>query len=114
MIVRRKNDGKVIPVISGIKFTLLQNSERMMLVLVEIGEGGTVPIHSHIHEQMGLCLRGSAQFESDSGKTVVNEGDTYFIASNEKHTVYNPNKGGAIFLDIFSPPREDYLSKVER
>jgi quercetin dioxygenase-like cupin family protein len=112
MIVRGKNDGKIIPIMSGVKFTLLQNSERMMLILVEIGEGSIVSMHSHVHEQMGLCVRGSAEFESDSGVVTVREGDTYFLASNEKHAVRNPSRGGAVFLDIFSPPREDYLAKI--
>jgi quercetin dioxygenase-like cupin family protein len=112
LIVQGKNEGKEIPVMAGVKFTLLQNSDRTMLVLVEIAEGSTVPLHSHVHEQMGMCLRGSAEFESDSGVTTVGEGDSYFLASNEKHTVRNPSRGGAVFLDIFSPPREDYLSKL--
>ena len=58
MIVRGKNDGKIIPIMSGVKFTLLQNSERMMLILVEIGEGSIVSMHSHVHEQMGPVCQG--------------------------------------------------------
>ena len=71
MIVRGRNDGKVISVIPGVKFTLLQSGERVMLVLVEVSEGSMVPEHNHPHEQLGLCLKGSAQFESDSGVTTV-------------------------------------------
>lgn len=112
MIVRSKDEGQVFPVVPGVKFTLLQSGERMMFVLVEIGEGSTIPMHSHPHEQMGICLKGSAQFETDNGVTTVKEGDTYYIAGNEKHAVRNPSKGGAIFLDAFSPPREDYLAKA--
>ncbi|MCJ7608454.1 cupin domain-containing protein [Candidatus Bathyarchaeota archaeon] len=112
MIVRRKNEGKEIPVMEGVKFTLLQNSDRMMLILVEIAEGSIVPMHSHVHEQMGMCLKGSAEFESDIGVTTVGECDSYFLASNEKHMVRKPSRGGAVFLDIFSPPREDYISKL--
>lgn len=83
-----------------------------MLVLVEIGEGNSIPIHSHPHEQMGICLKGSADFETENGVTTVKEGETYHIPGNEKHGVRNPSKGGATFLDIFSPPREDYLAKA--
>lgn len=112
MIINRKNDGKAIPVLPDVKFTLLQNSERMMLMLVELNEGSTVPLHNHSHEQMGICLRGSADFVSDSEVVTIREGDTYSLTSNERHMVRNPSKGGTVFLDIFSPPREDYLSKV--
>jgi quercetin dioxygenase-like cupin family protein len=112
VIVRGKKEGKEIPVMAGVKFTLLQNSDRMMLVLVEIAEGSTVPLHSHVHEQMGICLKGSAEFVSDSGVTTIKEGDSYFLASEERHMVRNSSRGGAVFLDIFSPPREDYLSRL--
>jgi quercetin dioxygenase-like cupin family protein len=112
MIVRTKKDGKAIPVLPDVRFTLLQNSTRMMLMLVELSEGSTVPLHNHPHEQMGICLHGSAEFVSDDAVTTIQEGDTYSLASNERHMVRNPSKGGAVFLDIFSPPREDYLSRV--
>ena len=112
VIVHSKKDGKDIPVLPDVKFTLLQNSERMMLMLVELSEGSTVPLHEHFHEQMGTCLRGHAEFVSDSGVTTIHEGDTYFLTSNERHMVRNPSKGGAVFLDIFSPPREDYLEII--
>lgn len=112
MIVRSKEEGQVFPVVPGVKFTLLQSGERMMFVLVEIGEGSAIPVHSHPHEQMGICLKGSAQFETENGLVAVKEGETYLIAGGEKHGVQNPSKGGAVFLDTFSPPREEYLAKV--
>jgi quercetin dioxygenase-like cupin family protein len=54
MIVHTKKDGKAIPVLPDVKFTLLQNSKQMMLMLVELSEGSTVPLHNHPHEQIGI------------------------------------------------------------
>ena len=112
MNVRDKQDGQEILVVPGVRFTLLQSGERIMLAFVEIPEGGTVPTHSHPHEQMGICLKGSAEFETNDGVKTVREGQVYYIPGGEKHGVKNPSKGGAVFLDIFSPPREDYLAKI--
>jgi quercetin dioxygenase-like cupin family protein len=110
LIVHTRKDGKAIHVLPDVKFTLLQNSERMMLMLVELSEGSTVPLHNHPHEQMGICLCGSAEFVSGKEVTIIREGDTYSLTGNEMHMVRNPSKGGVVFLDIFSPPREDYLA----
>ena len=82
------------------------------MVLVEMSERSVVPEHNHPHEQMSVFLKRSADFESDSGVNRVKEGETYFIAGNGKHKVSNPSKGGATFLEIFSPPRENYLAKA--
>ena len=36
--------------------------KRMTFFLVEIPAGKKVPMHSHPHEQMGICLAGKAEF----------------------------------------------------
>jgi quercetin dioxygenase-like cupin family protein len=36
----------------------------------------------------------------------------YFIPSNEKHGVKVTGTEKGLFLDVFSPPREDYLEKM--
>lgn len=93
---------------------VLLSGERLMLFLVEIKPGGVVPEHSHPHEQMGLCLRGKAEFKTGNEVALVEAGMAYRFPSNEKHSVKVVGDKAAIFLDVFSPPREDYLKLAKR
>ncbi|MEM2094927.1 MAG: cupin domain-containing protein [Candidatus Bathyarchaeia archaeon] len=104
------------------RFTLLNqvegrivlNGDRMMFLLVELPPRGVVPEHSHPHEQMGLCLKGKAEFRTDSEQAIVEEGMFYRFRSGEKHSVISLVDGPSLFLDVFSPPREDYLEKARQ
>ena len=90
---------------------VLLSSERMTLFLVEIPPGVKVPAHSHPHEQMGICLNGEAQFISGTEKRLVHKGMVYRIGPNEMHEVQVIGSEKGLFLDIFCPPRTEYLSK---
>jgi quercetin dioxygenase-like cupin family protein len=105
-------EGLEIPFFKGVTGKILLWSERLMFFLVEIEVGEVVPEHSHPHEQMGICLRGEAEFRGVGDSVVVREGMTYVISSNEKHGVKVIGTEKGLFLDVFSPPREDYLEKM--
>lgn len=105
-------EGRTIPFFPGVTGKILLWTERLMFFLVEIEVGGVVPEHSHPHEQMGLCLQGEAEFWSAGERTVVQAGMTYSISANEPHSVKVIGTERGVFIDVFSPPREDYLSKL--
>ncbi len=105
-------EGRGIPFFPGVTGKILLWSERLMFFLVEIEVGEVVPEHSHPHEQMGLCLQGEAEFWGTGERTVVRAGMTYFIPANEPHGVKVIGAERGIFIDVFSPPREDYLRKL--
>lgn len=111
--VMELKEGRDIPFFPGVTGKILLWSERLMFFLVEIEVGEVVPEHSHPQEQMGLCLRGEAEFWGAGERVVVREGMTYFIPSNEPHGVKVIGTERGVFLDVFSPPREDYLNKLE-
>jgi len=58
-----------------------------------------------------MCLEGEAEFQTDVEKMIVRKGMVYYIRSDEKHGVKPLGEGGVVFLDVFSPPREEYLPK---
>lgn len=105
-------EGREIPFFKGVTGRILLWSKRLMFFLVEIEVGEVVPEHSHPHEQMGICLRGEAEFWRAGESVVVRDGMAYFIPSNEKHGVKVIGTEKGLFLDVFSPPREDYLEKM--
>lgn len=112
MIVSKRKDAKQFSTIPKIMNSILISGEKVMFLLVEMEPGSVIPLHSHPHEQMGICLKGKVEFQSGE-KTVVVEPDTvYVIPSNEKHGAKPIGKEKAVVLEVFSPPREDYLAIV--
>jgi quercetin dioxygenase-like cupin family protein len=89
------------------------DGERMTLIAVEIPENGAVPEHSHPHEQFGILLKGEAEFGGGESIHLVKEGMLYQIPPQERHRV-KVTRGPALFLDIFSPPREEYVEMQRR
>jgi len=84
--------------------------ERIMLSLVEMEAGTTVPSHSHPNEQAGVVLEGEFVFEIGGQRKRLRQGDLYFIPAHVPHGVVEvPTR--AVALDIFSPPREEYKTQ---
>jgi quercetin dioxygenase-like cupin family protein len=81
--------------------------DKIMLSFVEVKPGGTVPPHSHPHEQAGICLEGAMEFTIGGETRIVRKGDGWMIPGGVMHSV-RALEEGARALDIFSPPREDY------
>lgn len=96
---RLLNDGVMLHLFGG---------ENTMLSVVDFEPHSIVPDHSHPHEQMGMVLEGEFEFTIDGETRTVRDGDFYRVPPNVVHSV----KAGdcpARALDIFSPPREDYM-----
>jgi quercetin dioxygenase-like cupin family protein len=102
--------GKKLNVFKDIKSEIIFSSERMMFLLVDMKLGQIVSEHRHSHEQMGICLKGKAEFISGGNKMLLEAGMFYWIKPNETHSVKVIEE--STFLDVFSPPREDYLEKA--
>jgi len=81
--------------------------EKIMLSYVELAPGGKVPLHSHPHEQGGICLEGEMEFTIGDETRTIKRGESWMIPGGVTHAV-RALEQGAVALDIFSPPREDY------
>lgn len=80
----------------------------IMLSLVEFEPGAVVEEHQHRHEQMGMVLEGRAEFVVGGESRVLGPGDMYCIPGGVRHKVI-AREGAVRALDVFHPPREDYL-----
>jgi quercetin dioxygenase-like cupin family protein len=78
-----------------------------MLSFVEFLEGGNMQIHAHPEEQCGMVLEGEIEFTIGKETRNLKTGDSYLIPPHTPHGA--KSKGKARALDIFSPPRRDYL-----
>ena len=81
--------------------------DKLMLSVVELEPGSTVPMHSHPHEQAGIVLEGEFDLTIGGETKRVRKGDMYIIPGGVEHAVFT-GAVRAIALDIFHPVREDY------
>ena len=84
--------------------------DNLMLSFLEMEEGCEVSEHSHPHEQAGLVLEGKFRFRIGTEERLTGPGDAFIIPPKVAHWGI-VEEGPARILDIFSPPREDYLEK---
>jgi quercetin dioxygenase-like cupin family protein len=84
------------------------SGQHLMLSLVEFDAGAVVPAHSHPHEQAGMVLEGRMRFTIGAQSRIVEPGGSYIVPPDVPHSAAAVD-GPVRTLDIFSPPREDYV-----
>ncbi len=87
--------------------------DQLMLSFLDMEEGCEVPEHSHPHEQAGLVLMGRLRFRIGAEERVAGPGDAFLIPPNVVHWGI-VEEGPCKVLDIFSPPRKDYIEQYNK
>ncbi len=85
----------------------LVSGEKVMSVQVTLDKGAVITTHQHPHEQISHILSGKLEFDLDGKKKVLEAGDVAHMPPNVPHTVVVLED--SVVIDIFSPPREDFL-----
>lgn len=68
------------------------------------------PEHTHPHEQMTLVAAGKVKFFIDGEERIVSAGDVLHFPPHNRHGATMLDEE-VILIDIFSPIREDFLTK---
>ncbi len=85
--------------------------EKIMLARVLMKKGAHVPLHHHHNEQVTYILKGALKFAIDGKEIVVHAGEVLCIPPNMPHEAWALED--TIDLDVFDPPREDWLNKTD-
>jgi quercetin dioxygenase-like cupin family protein len=92
----------------------LITGDRMMLAHVYLKKGAIVPQHSHENEQITYILEGGLRFwigKDESQVIDVLPGEVLHIPSLVLHKAEALED--TVDVDIFSPPRQDWLDKTD-
>jgi quercetin dioxygenase-like cupin family protein len=81
--------------------------QNVMLSVLRISPDKSGVTHSHPQEQWGVLLEGSGVRTQDGVEHEVQAGDFWQTPGNMIHG-FQAGSDGALVLDIFSPPREEY------
>jgi unsaturated pyranuronate lyase len=80
------------------------------IAVVELDPGVRVPEHHHVHEQLGIVLRGSVTFRIGDETRELGPGGTWRIPPDVPHEVV-AGPDGAEVLDAFAPARDDWADR---
>ena len=86
--------------------------EQVMVARVLLKKGCVVPEHSHHNEQVTYILEGALKFDIDGREIVVSAGEVLCIPPNMPHRAEALED--TVDLDVFTPPREDWLGKTDQ
>ena len=81
--------------------------ENVMLSVVRIAANRAGEVHSHPQEQWGVMLEGSGVRVQDGVEHSVRTGDFWQTPGGVSHG-FRAGPDGAVILDVFSPPRDEY------
>jgi len=85
--------------------------DKIMLARVLLKKGVVVPEHSHHNEQVTYILEGALKFWIEGKEIVVHAGEVLCIPPHVPHKAEALED--TVDLDVFNPPREDWLNKTD-
>ena len=91
----------------GVRRKIFNPGMNLMMMEVRFEAGSEGYEHSHPHEQLSYCLKGSLEFRIDGEVTIVSAGETIYIPSGARHGVRALEP--STLLDAFTPLRHDLL-----
>ena len=102
------NDVAVQQLDNGITRQMI-TAGNMMLAQIFVPKGVSFPAHRISSEQIPIYLKGGAVYQSEQSRIEAREGDILYIPAGVEHS--DQVVEDTVVLDVFSPPREDWLKK---
>ena len=83
----------------------------VMLARILLKKGCIVPLHSHHNEQVSYVIEGALRFAIGGKNIIVRAGEVLTIPPHVPHLVKALRD--TVTLDIFNPPRMDWINKTD-
>lgn len=101
------NQRPQVEMLPGVHRRNMALTEAMLLCEIFLERDARVPEHSHPHQQTGYVVRGQLQLTIAGQTRTCNPGDSYQIPGDVPHSATALQD--TVLIDVFSPPREEYL-----
>jgi quercetin dioxygenase-like cupin family protein len=85
--------------------------EKVMVVRWRFKKGCVIPLHHHPNEQISIGEEGTLRFLIDGKEVEIGRNGILCIPSNVPHQAEAIED--AVAIDIFTPPREDFLTGTD-
>ncbi|MGB5984134.1 MAG: cupin domain-containing protein [Desulfobacterales bacterium] len=103
-----QSDAEYKEMLPGIQRKDLVHGRHTQLCEFRLAAGALLPNHHHPHEQTGGLIQGRIRLTIDGQAHEFGAGDAWCIPGDVGHSVEVLED--AVVWEVFSPPREDYLS----
>jgi quercetin dioxygenase-like cupin family protein len=111
--ITKLQEAPLLETVKGRHGIILQSGEKVMMMVLTVQPGIPTPPHSHPHEQIGYLIEGKGVLFSGGETKEIEPGTSYLIPPNQTHTFNATGNKPAKIIDVFSPPRKDYLEKMK-
>lgn len=98
----------------GVDMAVLGSGDKITFIRMAIKPGSLFPEHTHPNEQIGTCLEGEGELTSGGDTIKVTPGVSWTIPANELHSFVATGVSDVLIHEVWSPPREDYLSMAKK
>lgn len=96
----------------GVAFDLLAIGPQSMMTKMRYRQDNVIPFHSHPNEQIGYVLSGRIRVRTRDSQHELGAGDTYAISAGVEHSIEIIE--AAEEIQVFTPPREDFLQESSK
>ena len=96
----------------GVSRQVLGHDPGLMLVSVRFQQGSIGPVHRHPHRQVSYVVAGRFEVSIGDATRVLGAGDCFIVPPDAPHGVVALEDGALV--DVFAPPRADFLAAAER
>ena len=86
--------------------------KNVMLAHIRLLKGCVVPMHKHHNEQLSYIMEGRLKFWIGRRAIIVHAGEVLAIPPHAPHKV--EALADSLSLDIFSPPRADWINQTDQ
>ena len=83
--------------------------ERLMVCRLRFQPRVVTAVHTHPHEQITMVERGRVQFFIEGQSRIVSPGEVLIFPSHCEHGATMLDEE-VVLIDIFSPPREEFIA----
>jgi quercetin dioxygenase-like cupin family protein len=87
----------------------VMHTPAMTIIQLSYKQGGIVPLHHHVHEQVTMVLSGSVQMKMGGQSIIVRAGESLAVPSNAPHLAEALED--ATVIEVFVPARTDWIKK---
>lgn len=87
----------------------VMHTPAMTIIQLSYKQGGIVPLHHHVHEQVTMVVSGSVQMRMGGRSIVVGAGESLAVPSNAPHLAEALEDSTVV--EVFVPARTDWIKK---